>query len=246
MVGSTTRHTKPTASAESQPTMSKLHMTVTVSLVSTSFLLAIAGTAAAQPSDTSATAAAPPAIGNALELTLATSFSQGTGELGGNLPAVKDVAASGVGLEGSIGWRINPNLMIGAYGSVAGFGDRDNSDNGVVTLAAGLKADWHFQPAAAWDPWVSLGTGVKFMGIEDGEDDRALTGFEIAKVQLGVDYRLSPTFAIGPVIGASAAMFNSQYDDVESEVAMEIDDKQLNWTFSAGVMGRFDAFGTTR
>lgn len=225
--------------------MKNLSSVITLSLVSTSILLATAATALAQPTETSVQRTMP-AVHNALELTIATAYSQGTGDLGGDLGAVKDVAGAGGGFEAGIGWRITPNLMIGAYTNLLGFTDSGDSNSDAVTLAAGLKADWHFMPAAALDPWVSLGTGVKFLGIENGDTDRGLTGLELAKLQVGVDYRVSPGFAIGPVIGASAAMFNNYYDDVESDDAMEINDREVNWTFSAGVMGRFDAFGTTR
>ena len=218
---------------------------ISVSLVSTSMLLATAATALAEPGDPSANRTMP-AVSNALELTIGALYAQGTGDLGGDLPSVEDVAGPGAGLEASIGWRVTPELLLGGYTNLSGFGDSDDSNNGAVSFSAGIEADWHFLPAAELDPWISLGTGVKFLGIEDGDNDRALTGLELAKVQVGVDYRLSPHFAIGPVIGASATMFNHQYDDKMSDDAMEIDGKEVNWTFSAGLLGRFDTFGTTR
>ena len=79
------------------------------------------------------------------------------------------------------------------------------------------------------------------MAIEDGAKDRVLRGLELAKVH---SPRLPrhPHFAIGPVIGASATLFTHQHIDKMSDAEMELDDKQLNWTFSAGLLGRFDVF----
>ena len=48
------------------------------------------------------------------------------------------------------------------------------------------------------------------------------------------------------MIGVSATQFNTQYDDKMSDDAMNIDDKEINWTFSVGVLGRFDMLGATR
>ena len=126
----------------------------------------------------------------------------------------------------------------------AGFGNPDDSSDGAATFAAGIKADWHFLPAAKLDPWVSVGTGVKVMAIENGDDERQFTGVEVARLQVGLDIRRSTRFAWGPVVGVSATQFNTQYDDKMSDHAMDIDDKEINWTFSVGVLGRFDMFGT--
>lgn len=183
-----------------------------------------------------------PAASNALELTIGMLFSQSHGDLGGDLPAIEDVAGPGAGFEGSIGWRITPNLLLGGYANVSGFSDTDDSNKGAGSFTAGIKADWHFKPTASVDPWISLGTGVKVLGIEDGDNDRALTGLELAKVQVGVDYRFSKSFAIAPVIGASASVFNHQYDD--NDDAMRIRDREIHWTFSAGLLGRFDTLGS--
>ena len=92
-----------------------------------------------------------------------------------------------------------------------------------------------------------IGAGMQSLdlGIET-EDDReqSFTGLELAKLQVGLDYRVSPRFAIGPVLGVSASMYRTQYDDAMSENARNIDDKSVNWTIALGVQGRYDAFGT--
>jgi hypothetical protein len=226
--------------------MKNLTTVTTLTLVSTSLLLATAASALAEPSD-----AAPrgvPAPSNALELTLGTTYSRGTGDLGDGLPSVEDVAGPGNGMKASIGWRATPNFLIGGYVGVTGFGDSNSWSKNAAAASAGFKADWHFQPAASFDPWVSVGTGVKVLQIDMTDNTRTLTltGLELASVELGVDYRVTPRFAIGPVIGASATMFDHKYYDKMTDEAVALDDKKVNWTFTLGLLGRFDVFGTTR
>lgn len=198
--------------------------------------ICLTGTAAAETTSVRETTPAP---SNALELTLGTGLARGTGDLGDDLPAADDRAHSGLNLEASIGWRATRHLAIGAYLNLTGFGNPDDSAQGAFAGSAGIQATWHVSPAAAHDPWISLGTGVKVLALEDGDDKRTLTGVELARIQLGVDYRLSPRFAIGPVIAASASLFDRQYIG-DSDDAMELHDQRVNWTFSAGVLARFD------
>jgi len=220
----------------------------TLALVSASLLFATTTAALAEPGGASIPSTTP-AAANALELTLATSYSRGAGRLGGDLPSAQDIAGPGSGLVASIGWRATPNLSIGGYLGVSAMGASGSWTKTAVALTAGLKADWHFLPAASLDPWVSVGTGLKAMEIDKSPDldrTRTLTGLELINVQIGLDYRFSPHFALGPVIGASAAMFDHQYFDKMSDASAPLDGKKVSWTFSAGVLGRFDLLGTTR
>ena len=66
-------------------------------------------------------------------------------------------------------------------------------------------------------------------------------GIELLRLQLGVDYRISPSVAITPVIGASASVFlveNGPMTELSS-----IADKQLNLYGFTGLLGRFDIGG---
>ena len=209
---------------------------IVLSFASMSALSLLGGTAVAQPRE--GVRQQVPVVDDALEITVAGAYQQNEGDLAdsGGQP---DVSGPGGGGELSLGYRIMPNLTLGAYGSIAGFSggaaDRDSA-----SLTAGIKADWHFLPAAYVDPWVSLGAGIKGQWIGEREElDRSVLGVELAKVQLGVDYRVSRSFAIGPVIGASATMSTHENTPMTSGYET-IDDKKLSWTFTAGLLGRFD------
>src|SRR5690606_16043343 len=109
------------------------------------------------------------------------------------------------GGELSLGYRFTPSFALALYGGLHGFTDGGASDRDSLTWSAGAKADWHFAPTAQLDPWVSVGAGVKALWIGRSEElERRVVGLELARAQVGVDYRVAPSFAVGPFIGASA------------------------------------------
>src|SRR5688500_20081591 len=118
------------------------------------------------------------------------------------------------------------------YGGLAGFSAGDalsSSNTDVVAVTAGLKSDWHFRPATNVDPWVSLGGGFRWLAIDDrtsgDSKDRALLGLDLLRVQAGVDYRVTPTLSIGPVISATATTFIKE-DTEMSDGYQDIDDRR--------------------
>jgi len=62
---------------------------------------------------------------------------------------------------------------------------------------------------------------------------------EIAKLQVGLDYRIAQAVAISPVVGADLSTFFTQQTP-ESNGWTNISSPQVNTFFFAGVMGRFD------
>src|SRR5262249_29148083 len=98
---------------------------------------------------------------NALELGIATGYTQGVGPIGGAMHHVEDTskAAGAAELDGL--YRINPTFAIGAYGSFSKYatGDQIDGSNDVFGATAGIQAAAHLRPDRSVDPWVSLGTG---------------------------------------------------------------------------------------
>src|SRR4051794_7054807 len=99
-----------------------------------------------------------PAVKNAFEIGVATGYSQGGGKLGGNMASLEDVAGPSAAVEVDLGYRIIPELSVGAYGTFSKYqhGDNIDSDTDVLGATAGVQAAWHFRPDHAVDPWVSL------------------------------------------------------------------------------------------
>lgn len=182
---------------------------------------------------------------NAFEIAVATGYSQGGGPVGGNLAHLEDVAGAGAAVELDAGYRINPTFSIGAYGTFAKYstGDQVSGNTDVLGASAGIQAAAHLRPDRSVDPWVSLGVGWKGLWLNaDQGKNTSLQGLDLARVQLGVDYRVTKDVAISPVIGGSLGLFVSQ-DSPMTNGYTEIADKKVNFTGFAGLAGRFDIGG---
>jgi outer membrane protein W len=185
-------------------------------------------------------------VSNAFEIGVAAGYAQGGGKLGDNVGShLEDVAGPGGTVELDLGYRIIPELSVGAYGTFSQFqrGDRVVGDGNILGAAAGVQAAWHFRPDRSVDPWVSLGGGWKGLWIDqDNAKTTSLQGVDLARLQIGADYRVSKDVSISPVIGGSLGMFISQDTPMTTDLT-EIQGKQVNFTGFAGVSGRFDLGG---
>ncbi|NVB84586.1 MAG: hypothetical protein HOV81_39790 [Kofleriaceae bacterium] len=182
---------------------------------------------------------------HAFEISVGTGYTQGGGKLGEGMLDLEDVAGPGGSANIELGYRIIPHLTVGAYGSFARYanGDSLTDDVNVLAATAGVQAAWHFRPDRSVDPWVSLGAGWKGLWLDpDQGKATALQGFELARLQVGVDYRISPEVSIAPVIGGGLGMYVAQDSAMTTEYS-EIDGKKVNFTGFAGVAGRFDLGG---
>jgi hypothetical protein len=210
--------------------------------------LLIPAVAVAQPesADTTGFDREVPAVKSAFEIGVATGYSQGGGKLGGNMLSLEDVSGPGAAVEVDVGYRIIPELTVGAYGTFAKYqhGDSIAADTDVLGATAGIQAAWHFRPDRSVDPWVSLGTGWKGLWLDPSSGKvTSLQGLELARLQLGADYRITKDIAISPVIGGSLSLFISQDSAMTTDLT-EIQDKKVNVTGFAGLSGRFDLGGS--
>lgn len=183
---------------------------------------------------------------NAFEIGVATGYTQGGGPVGGNLAHLEDISGAGAAVELDASYRINPTFSVGAYGTFSKYatGDRVSDSTDVLGASAGIQLAAHLRPDRSVDPWVSLGTGWKGVWLNaDQGKNTSLQGLDLARVQLGVDYRVSKDVAISPVIGGSLGMFVSQ-DSPMTNGYTEIADKKVNFTGFAGLAGRFDLGGS--
>jgi hypothetical protein len=209
--------------------------------------LPLAGIAAAQSTEQAATSSsrelAPPT--HAVEIAVAAGYAQGFGKVASGAPSLTDVGNAGGALELGVGYRLLPELALGIYGSGAMFGRGDSVDSSANLYAAtaGVQADWHFVPAAyAFDPWVSLGTGWRGYWIHADQGDISRQGLELAKLRVGVDYRIASSVAVSPVLGADLSMFLSE-SAPGSGGFKSISSPNVNTFVFGGVQGRFDIGG---
>jgi hypothetical protein len=158
---------------------------------------------------------------------------------------VEGLAGPGAMLELDVGYRILPHLAIGAYGTFSSYqrGDIVPGATDVRGASAGLQATVHFLPRRAVDPWVSFGGGWKGLWL-DPPDGKSTTfhGLELARIQIGIDYRLSRNVAVSPMIGGSLGRFFVE-DSPMSDGSRDIKEREMHVTGFAGVGGRFDLGG---
>jgi len=187
----------------------------------------------------------PGAPSRAWEIGLGLGYSQGVGDIGGNSPTLTDLTHGGGELQLNIGYRIDPHWLVGIYGSGGKYstGNATPSDSDVWSATAGIQANYHLLPGEQWDPWIGLGSGWHGHWISKPAGTDSRHGLDLARLQVGVDYRVSREFAVAPYVGASATMFLTQQLAQQSTFS-NISDPNVNVFFFGGVMGRFDIMGS--
>src|SRR5260370_27981147 len=114
-----------------------------------------------------------------------------------------------------VGWRINPNISIGAvfqyaYGLVKSsahncdpYRTGRNSCWG-SDLFLGAESVYHFMPKTGVDPWAGVGTGYEWLGF--GSSDLAAygtvyaKGFQFINLHFGIDFPVAPGFYVAPFL----------------------------------------------
>jgi hypothetical protein len=124
----------------------------------------------------------------------------------------------GTGVGGALaldlGYRATPALALGVWGEGAELGGTVAQPvaSSLYAAAAGIGGTWHFRPSAPdVDPWLAVGTGWRgqWFGYR-GAGTYSEHGLELARARVGVDVRVSPSVAIGPVAGGSLDLFLTQ------------------------------------
>jgi len=182
----------------------------------------------------------------AFEIGVSGGYTQPFGEVHGGLK-IHDVASAGgvVGL--ALGYRFTPHWSLegtGAYNQQVSGDLYDGKNTTIRGAAVGVQGTYHMRPYKMVDPYASLGTVYRMMWIQpDSEADDMVHGFEIAKAILGVDFRVSPSIAMGPQIGADLNLFvwdNPQGGAAGNERFANV--RPSTFLF-AGLGGRFDVGG---
>jgi hypothetical protein len=123
----------------------------------------------------------------------------------------------------------------------------DNLDNDITcstyTLRAGVELRYSFSPAADSNAW--LGYGIGFASAIQTIDDRArgrkesttASGYELARLGFGVDFRLNKVFGLGPTLVAAVGRFNHTRTEVNNEETFDgaLDDPRFHVWGTLGV-----------
>ena len=179
----------------------------------------------------------------ALEITLGAGYAQGFGDIGESQRSLTDLSSAGGELTLGVGYRIDKHFLVGAYGSGAKYSTADfTSGADIWTATAGVQGNYHFLPDNEWDPWVGLGSGWRGHWVKQASGTDSRQGWDIARLQVGVDYRVAPEFAVSPYVGAALTTFLTQETSGQGTFG-NVKSPDVNvWVF-AGLQGRFDLFG---
>jgi hypothetical protein len=218
-----------------------------LALSAAAVVLACAGPALAQQTEEGVLGSVE-APRKAFELGLSTGYTQGFGAINaapGGL--VGDIARGGLGVGLDLGYRIDPRLSFGVTGQYQELQGAAAQPPGFRARGAmvGVQAAFHALPYQRVDPWVSLGTGYRMLwSVPPGPAPNLLShGFELAKLGIGLDVRISRDVALGPMIGGGLDMFfwQSPQGGVGN---VAIADKRVSSFVFGGIGGRFDLGGT--
>jgi hypothetical protein len=188
----------------------------------------------------------------AFELGVSAMYNQGAGNLTDTAsPAaattgrrVQDAAGAGVGAEIDLGYRFIPEFAAGVFVSGSEY-NREVQPTGtnVRSLTAGLQGQWFFRPYTTVNPWVGLASAYRGHWIvPDVGGTTARHGWEVARLQVGLDLRASKEVSLGPYIGGGVDVFFSE--TTPGTTARTLDGPPAAGFFGAGLLGRFDLGGT--
>lgn len=172
----------------------------------------------------------------ALEVSIAAGQGQAYGNLGRGLSNLNDM---GPALDAAVGWRIDRNWLVGAYGSggaYAGLGNNRYS----YGASAGLQVNRHLPH----DVWVGLGFGWRGHWESDVGARDSHQGLDLARLQVGFETLVSPSFTVSPVLGASLTTFMWQKGASSTEYE-DVQDRRLSVSLFAGLLLRFELLGGT-
>jgi hypothetical protein len=177
-----------------------------------------------------------------LELGVATGFTRGHGPAaGGMMPELQDLAGNGGALRLDVGWRLDRRWLAGTYFEVGRLGSGEQGTDGMTSVAAGIHGQLHLAPAARLDPWVGLGAGWRGLWLEHASGTHVLQGLDLARLELGLDYRVSEALAVAPTLGLAFTEMLSEKRPGASGYS-DVQDRKIGHYLFAGVSGRFDVF----
>ncbi len=182
-----------------------------------------------------------PAPINAFELNVGTGYTQGFGLI---LPGtgIPSVAGAGIAADADFGYRVNPLWSIGVQGEYQEFtAERNTAARG---FAGNIGATFHAAPLLRGDPYMRLATGYRGLWSVNppGAPTTFIHGFELGKLQLGYDMRVSREVALSPQIGIDLNLFVWQD---QNGVNTRLSSAQVGSFVFAGLQGRFDMGGSS-
>ena len=150
------------------------------------------------------------------------------------------------------GYRINANFTVGALFQYALMQVKNNDTTGCggavscsgSVLRLGIEGIYNFNLDTPLSPWVGLGTGYEWMGIDlssGGQSGSVSTsGFEFVTLHAGGDYHVNQQLALGPFVSFSLAQYSSEsISGGGMSMSMDVPDKKIHEWLQIGIRGKF-------
>ena len=191
--------------------------------------------------------------GGAFEASLRTGFTLPLGNVtgpdsNGKSNSLSDSVTGFIPLWLDLGWRINQNFYLGAYGQL-GLGLTKNCPTASCSSAdlfIGIDGQYHLLPKESMDPWFGLGLGVETFGVSTNDNaghfgTENASGFQ-ALLQGGLDFKLNNAFHAGPFLSLSFSQYTtlSASENGSGTSTNDIQNTALHELFTIGVRGTFD------
>jgi hypothetical protein len=157
---------------------------------------------------------------------------------------IQDFAGAGLQLGLDLGYRLSPMFALGVYGTFAEYNNQTALDGANFrSVTAGIQGAWHMRPFRSIDPWVTLGSAWRGNWyVPEVGGITSIQGWQLARLQVGADFRLAREIALGPyVAGDVNLMFSERLPNTDFR---GFDGTPTYASFTAGVLGRFDIGGT--
>ncbi len=135
-----------------------------------------------------------------------------------------------------VGFGVNRNVALGAYGEALWLGDSDACTTcSATSYAAGAFVRYHFVQGLRFDPWISYGLGFRQLGSQSDADDQSYTGLEWFRLQIGATWSVLPQLGLGPVMQFTGAtmLATPSGEDIGGS----------SWTFQLGLRMSLDLPG---
>jgi hypothetical protein len=174
---------------------------------------------------------------------------------GQTAPSLSDSISGMIPIWVDAGYRLNPNMMIGAYfqygiamvntGKVTGC-----SQNGVSCsandLMFGAQFHYHLMPDQTIDPWAGIGVGYEILNASESAGgqsaSQSFSGFQFVNLQIGGDYKVLPNLGVGPFVMFSLGEYSNCSTSVPGVTtgSCTIPNTALHEWLTFGIRGAYD------
>jgi hypothetical protein len=150
-----------------------------------------------------------------------------------------------VGLD--VGYRVDPRLLVGAYGTYASASPAsalrdDCSSHGLQCstdgVRAGIEVQVHSPHEGPWDPWMGLGSGYEWMRVRSSAGPLSAGGWEFLHLEAGVDLRPVSAFGLGPFVTWAIGQY--QYESFPDRGSSAVSSRAVHEWLIFGFRGTVD------